>query len=332
MTLIDSSKKPEVYTKAVAITPHDTNAIATTPDALYIGSGNFTDADVDADLFTPDVWLRGGRNMTGTAGSSLTGWDAAQSTGGVDVASFGTINRIAGTTETNMVDVAHIVGGTSGMTISDSTAFDIGTGEFEFMTLIKIEDKGTGVYQRIVSRDYDAPASNWSLLRRATSSGGNLKMNIDGSDPVGSSVVPLDTWVVVGVARDSSGDIQIYIDGVADGSAVNNTTDLDTHNDPLILGARWTGTAYSQGMQGYMAEFLLWEGELRDDHRAAVVKNLQDRYLNTHTAQIKSRTDSSDAGTETSINLTVGEVHSISSELIKDTGTYAGNIVGLYKD
>ena len=320
------------YTEAYTITPHDTNVVEPRPDAYYVGTGNFTDEYNETDFYDPSVWFSGGRRMSSNYFTgSLSSWGH----GGGDPADPGTyslsgVDTITGTSDTNFVDVVHIKNPTSGITVSDASfgaSFDIGTGEFELMTLVKLEDKGDGTYQRIVSRD--ASNSNWGLLRRATSTGGQLKFAVSGGGPQSTSALSLDTWAIVGVARDSSGDIQIYINGVADGSSTNNTADLNTSaSDDLILGAQYT-TAYLQGLQGYMAEFLLWETELTTAQRADVVQKIQDRYLNPQKAKLITCEDPETPSTYVTYYPRVGEIFNDSPTIIRNTGKYAGDIVGL---
>jgi hypothetical protein len=72
-----------------------------------------------------------------------------------------------------------------------------------------------------------------------------------GDPGVGSSVgsIVLDQWHVVAVTRDAAGNVQLYINGVPDGSGVNADTGLGN----FIIGNRAAGSRTFGGVIGYLA-------------------------------------------------------------------------------
>ena len=316
------------YTKAFSITPHDTNALDPRPDAYYIGNGNYTDDHDDGDFYNPSVWFRfnDARGTTPIIGADSHGTSAkpaASSTAGV--------NKITGDSTTNFVDYGHWTAASSHVTVNDNAAFNIGTGEFEMMVVVRFEDNGN-LWQHIATRDKGA--SNWGWLRRnaAASNGGKIIFSISGSDPISATVASYGTWYILGVSRDSSNNVQLWRDGATDGSSVSNSADLDSDNDDnLVIGTMHNGTSYVQGVHGDIAEFILWETSLSTAERAAVVANLQDRYFNDRRGKIVTCSDPNDADTYSIEYPKIGTVIPESPQYIRNSGKYAEDIVGLQK-
>ena len=323
-------EKGDVYTKAFAITPHDTNYIDPRPDAYYVGSGNFTDDHTS--WSSPKVHLRGGVEMTSLSGT-LSGWGHADGNrSSLSLDSTGDVSVVTGTTETNMVNYVHFTAATSFMQIDDHADFNIGTGDFELMAVVRFEDNGNN-YQHIASRDKGN--LNWSWLRVSGShaDAGKIKFSIDGTDPKSDTAMPLDTWVILNVRRKDD-ELMLYRNGVEDmSSVVTNAADLDAQaDDHLMIGCIHNGTDHVQSLQGDMAEFMLWESALSDATRDTYVQRLQDRYFNTQRAKLVEQEISGDGTTLKTVYPKVGEVVKSSPPMIRNSALQAGNIVGLTKD
>ena len=315
------------YTKAYSLTPHNTNAIDPRPDAYYVGDGNYTNGHDDGDFYNPSVWFR----LDNARGSSpITGLASYGTSSKPDVDSTATVNKVTGNAATNFVDYVHFTAASSHVTVNDNAAFNIGTGEFEMMAVVRFEDNGNQ-YQHIATRDKGA--SNWGWLRRsdaASSNPGKITFSISGSDPVSADAPSYNTWYILGVSRDSSNNVQLWRNGATDGSSVSNSADLDADDDDnLIIGGMHNGTNYVQGVQGDMAEFILWETSLSTAERAAVVANLQDRYFNDRRGKLVTCTDPSDADTYSITYPTIGKIIDDSPKYIRDFGKQASDIVGL---
>lgn len=319
---------PDKFTKAYSITPDNSDYIDPRPDAIYVGSGNFTDGHDSSDFYSPSVWYRGGE-QTAVSGS-VNSWDnKVESRDSQMVGS--SVVATTGDASTNYIDYATFNAASDYLKTADTlTNFDIGTGEFEMMAVVRFEDNGNA-YQHIASRD--AAANNWGWLRRADNAGSNpgkIIFSISSTDPVSADAPAYDTWYILGVSRDSSNNIQLWRDGATDGSSVSNAADLDADNDDeLILGAKYSGSAYIQSLLGDMAEFILWETRLTTAKRAAVVGHLQDRYFNTQRAKVLTQEVSGDGDTIDTYYPQVGEIVNISPPMIRSSATIAGDIVGL---
>jgi len=326
MTLSKKDSKP--YTKAFAITPHDSNAIDPKPDAYYVGSGNYTDAHTTTDFANPKVWYRGGEQTT--MGGAVTSWSNKVNSRESTMTGSSIVDT-DGDASTNYIDYLTFNAATDYLKTTDTdTNYDIGTGEFEMMAVVRFADNGNN-WQHIASRD--AGASNWGWLRRsdaASSNEGKINFSIIGSDPMSATTVAYDTWYILGVSRDSSNVIQLYRDGATDGASATNGQDLnDSTGDPLVLGAKDNGSGtLVQSLLGDMLEFILWETKLSDKARADCVKYLQDRYFNDQVASLQRR----EGDTIATVYPKVGTVIEDSPEIIMSTNIQAGNIVGLTKD
>lgn len=329
------------YGRASAITPHDTNTIDPVPEAVYVGSGNFTDSVSAANFYNPSVWFRSEEFQTPTSAGALTEWEMYQGVGvnsdrtAPTSDSMASVNVVDGDASTNLQNYVSWTANNSHITSNDDAAFNIGTGEFEMMAVVRFDDNGD-LYQHIASRNKGA--TNWSWLRRSDahpgSAAGKLVFAVASSDPISDTVVPYGTWFILGVSRNSSNEIQLYRDGATDGAAVTNAADLDADaDDNLILGAITSddglGPTLTQSLRGGMLEFVLWETSLSTAERAAVVQSLQDRYFNKHRAQLKI-TDQD--GSQPDLKVGIGEVVEIKPSIIHTSHTYAGDIVGLRKD
>ena len=318
------------YTKAFSITPHNTNALDPRPDAYYIGNGNFTDGHTE--WGSPPIHLRGGVGMT-TLNDLVIGWAHAgggRTSLGLDNQSG--LDHVGGTAETNFIDYPHWSSANAYGLINDDAGFNIGTGEFEMMAVVRFEDNGNQ-YQHIATRDKGA--SNWGWLRRSDAAGANpgkITFSMSGSDPVSATTVAYNTWYILGVSRDSSNNVQLWRDGATDGSSVSNSADLDADDDDnFVLGAMFNGTNYVQSLQGDMIEFILWESALSSSDRAEYVQRLQDRYFNDRKAKIVTCSDPDDGDTYIIEYPKVGTVIEESPLHIRDSGKYAEDIVGLQK-
>jgi len=320
------------YTKATTIFPHDTNPIDPRPDAVYVGDGNYTDGHTWDDFYEPNLWYRGDEDMV--AGSPGTWDNHAQGNGSIPVRSSQlsvdgpTIDT--GDATTNGKPYWTFAANADHMTTSDTPAsFNIGTGEFEMMAVVRFGDNGDK-WQHIASRD--SGASNWSWLRRSDGAGTNaglLTISLVNNEPVSATAPAYDTWYILGVSRDGSNNVQLWRDGEFDGVSAGNSEDLDDDSvADLYIGAKGPGT---QSILGDMAEFILWEKVLTTAERLAIVNHLQGRYFNAKRAKLLVQDVAGDASTIDTIYPKVGEVNEISPNIIRSTSTVATNVVALYK-
>jgi len=315
------------YTKATALAK---GTVYSPPfDALYIGSGNYTETTTAGSVATPSIWYSSNDQGIGTySGMSSSRWDDRGATGDHG-ATTGTSYQASG--GPNGYSYYNFDTNTDYITVNDSTTFNIGTGEFEMMAVVKFVDNGN-VYQHIAARDKSA--NNWAWYRASDAAGSNpgkIVFSIAGTDPVSATTPAYDTWYIVGVARDSGNNVQIYLNGSTDGSSVSNSADLDSDDDDnLIIGGRYTGTAYNQSLLGHMTEFILWESELSDANRASIVQILQDKYINAPQANIINLDRDGTAGTFK--QLSVGKLYEIESTGIQTGSTVdhsAEDVIGL---
>ena len=319
------------YTKAFSITPHDTNALDPRPDAYYIGNGNYTDEHDDYDFYDPQVWFRFGQGGAERGSTPIIAHSAYGEGSNPSADSTAGVNKISGDSTTNFVNYCHWSAASSHVTVNDNDVFNIGTGGFEMMVVIRFEDNGDQ-WQHIAARDKGNNNWGWLRLKDSHSDGGKIKFSMPGSDPVSAAAAAYGTWYILGVSRDVSNNVQLWRDGATDGSSVTSSGDLDADdNDNLVIGAMHNGTSYVQGVQGDIAEFILWEKILDTDERAAVVTNLQDRYFNDRRGKIITCSDPNDADTYSIEYPKIGTVIPESPQYIRNSGKYAEDIVGLQK-
>jgi len=319
------------YTKAYSLTPHDTNATDPRPDAYYVGDGNFTDEHDTTDFYSPKVWYRGGEQTR--LGGAVTGWSNKVNNRESSMTGSSVVDT-TGDASTNYIDYATFNANNDHLKTTDTdTNYDIGTGEFEMMAVVRFADHGNK-YQHIAARDAGGSSENWGWLRRAdnaSSDPGKISFSIIGSDPVSATTAAYDTWYILGVSRDSSNVIQLYRDGATDGASATNAQDLNNETgDPLVLGAKDNGSGtLVQSLMGDMVEFILWETSLSSAERAAVVGHLQDRYFNDQRGKLVTCTDPSDADTYAITYPPIGKIIDDSPKYIRNSGKQASDIVGL---
>jgi hypothetical protein len=317
------------YTKAYSLTPHNTNAVDPRPDAYYVGDGNFTDGHDTDDFYDPKLWYRGGEQLA--VGGAVTYWENKVNTRFSTMEAYSVV-ATAGNATTNYVDYLTFDAASDYLKTDNTPAnYDIGTGEFEMMAVVRFADNGNA-YQHIAARD--TGASNWSWLRRSDAAGSNpgkMTFSMSGTDPVSADAPAYDTWFIMGVSRDSSNNVQLYRNGATDGSSVSNSADLDNDSDDdLFLGCKSAdGTTGVQSLLGDMAEFILWEEQLSTAERAAVVGHLQDRYFNDRRGKLVTCTDPSDGDTYSVTYPPIGKIINDSPKYIRDAGKQASDIVGL---
>ena len=260
------------YTKAQVLTPGTTYSEM---DALYTGSGNYTDGTVASDIGTPTIWWQGGTGQRTSEFGVVTWDDKLGDASAQAVSPLSGVTLSAGTTATNSTDFTTFDGSNAYLKVDDHSSLDFNR-EFEMMTLVYF-DSGTG-YQTIAAKDTIASAWQWARKNNANNNVATFWM--DGTDPEGAATLALDTWYILGVSRDSFNNVQLYLNGATDGSAVFNTTDL-SGTDNFFMGTRWTGSAYTQELNGSMAEYLVWSGKsLSTAERASAVQYINDRYFN----------------------------------------------------
>jgi len=312
------------YTKAVSVTTSDSTVYDPRFDALYVGGGNQTDLTVASDIGTPTTWYRSGdAESTGAASwdDNLGDRDATLDgpTSGV------TAMTVAGASSTNFKPWVTFDGSDSYLKAANYSDFNFDK-EFEMMVVIRFTG-GTG-YQTIAAKDYDSSAWRWFM--QSDGAGNEVQFAVGGDDPVGTASLSKDTWYILGVSRDSSDVMQLWLDGSTDGSSVTNNTDFSGDTGDFLLGSRWTGSAYTQEMYGDILEFIIWKGSsLSTAERSAAVTYLQDRFFNAQAAQVTLQNGASDIITHK--DCLVGKVLEISSDRVKATNTNATDIVALYE-
>ena len=130
-----------------------------------------------------------------------------------------------------------------------STDFALGTGEFTIEAWIKV-------------RNYDdenciLATGTGGPLFYVNQTSGTLKFRIGGVQDViiSSTVILLNEWYHVAVSRDSNSDIRMFINGVQEGSAVNNTFSFTQSG--LFVGA---ANANEYKMNGYLSNVRMVAG------------------------------------------------------------------------
>ena len=306
----------ERYSKAVAITPNDSVDLATRADAIYVGSGNWTEDTTAAQLSDPVFWLRADKGVIGT--SSVSAW-ADQSGNGNDAANVALQNPVLSTSET-LINNQAAVDFQSGdaMKVDDNNDHDF-DGAFEIMVLVKFDSLGT--YQAIISKDSDD--SIWNLKKDNDQT---IIFKANGADPATTSTVSADTWYLVGVSRTALNSIQMYLDGVADGSPVSNSTDFTTSDD-MYIGKRNAGT--ERHLDGQIAEIIMWDKKLNTDQYAYATWYMDNRYLRGDVehnfVDVKMTLD----GDVVVQRLKRGEVHKLAPTRIWAADTNGADIIAL---
>jgi len=310
------------YKRATAVTTSNSTEYDPPFDALYIGGGNQTDLTVGSDIGTPTVWYRSGDAES--IGAASWSDNLGDRDADLDGPASG-VTDTAGTSDTNFKPWVTFDGSDSYLKADDYSGFQF-DGEFEMMVVVRFTG-GTG-YQTIAAKDYDSSA--WRWLMQSDGAGNEVQFAVGGDDPVGTASLSKDTWYILGVSRDSSDVMQLWLDGSTDGSSVTNNTDFSGDTGDFLLGSRWTGSAYTQEMYGDILEFIIWKGSsLSTAERSAAVTYLQDRFFNAQAAQVTLQNGASDIITHK--DCLVGKVLEISSDRVKATNTNATDIVALYE-
>ena len=246
---------------------------SSTQDAIYIGSGSFYENVTAAELYAPVLWINGENTLVSLGKVSqmtdLSGNDYHATNSDADSRPT---RATSGLNTQKTIEFADASGGQH-LIVADNNDLDF-SGDFEMMIVIRIDEDAS--YDTFLAKD--TINSAWSWVHANAGGGGMVKFFTSGTDPVGATELTLEKWYILGVSR-TSGVIQLYLDGETDGDpSGSNTTDLSGTED-LYIGARWSGSATQQMLEGGIAELLVWDDSLSTNERANVVKYLQDRYF-----------------------------------------------------
>ena len=314
-----------IYTKAAAVTASDSTAYGTdgSPyfDALYLGDGNFEAGITASDLFDPKLWLKANAGVT-DSGGAISAW-ADQSGNSHNAAATNAPTVEAGVDATNGLATIDFnpAGNDDGLKVTDHADFDFSSA-FEMAVLVKFDLVNAN--RCVLSKDFYQNEWTWIC------DDGIMKFHVGGDDGIGSATLSTDTWYVVGISRGAaSRQIQLFLNGATDGSAVGNTQDLTGTND-LYIGQRFNDPGWSQGLDGEIAEILVWKAELTSAQRAYVYTYLTDKWLNPQKADVAVKVD----GVTTTLDKrAIGSIVEIfHATRVMATKTNATNIVALYKD
>ena len=315
------------YSKASAITPSDSTLYgpggAKFFSALYIGDGNFEANVVASELFSPKLWLKANTGVT-DSGGAISAW-ADQSGNSHNAAATNAPTVEAGVAATNglaTIDFDNAGANDDGLKVTDHADFDF-DGVFSMMAVVKFD--AVNANQAVMAKDKHS--SEWTWI----CDDGVMKFHVSSNDPVGAATLSTDTWYVVGVQRDVSNNMQLYLNNATDGSSVSNTEDF-SGTDDLYIGQRLENTTptYGQGMDGEIAEILVWKEHLSAKEREVVYTYLTDKWFNAKKADVAVVLD---GVTTTLKKRDVGTIIVMNpATKVMATNTNATNIVALYED
>ena len=327
------------YTKAVAVTAHDSNDLTLVADALYVGAGDYTDsqnlATLAGDAGEPNYLVNADDSFTFISRGSTTtylnnnGSSAPlvhpNNTDAVFTAVLNSIPEVRTTDATLNYKSMVFFNGGNYLSITDNVMMDWGTGDFSALILIKFNNTAAGNKEMILARDHDD--SVWSLYKDTDNV---IKVAHAGSEPTSGVTVVTDRWYTIEWSR-SSGTETIYIDGVNQGSAASNSENYDaiaTNN--MIIGSS-NDAGQGRFLSGSVPWFAFWKGSaLSAADRTAYNNYLNDRYLKTPQVDV-AYISSEDTSSVTSKRLKRGTVHPLAVKRVMDTGTDGSSIVALYK-
>jgi len=322
------------YTKAATITPHDTNAVSPTPDAIYVGEGNWTEQITAGSDFpvTPVLWLVTNQGVSGTA--PVTEW---QDQSGSGLRAFDDPDRQSGpiltaadaTIKTSFMRIAN----NEGFKVDDNSALDFGADAFTWMIVYRQSTAGVANANGKTLMAKEDTDDKWELRIESDSGGANIRLYTSGTDVEGTTDVGDEDWRIVTLTRAATGlgdarTHKLYIDGTIDNGSSGQTftaVDFDGAQDLYIGHDDGTATDFF----GDIAEIIMWDAELTAAQLAIVWDYLNDRHftgVEKTPAQIKMTVD----GTVTSERIPPG-VYEYSPTVVFDTGSKVDSIVALYK-
>jgi hypothetical protein len=128
--------------------------------------------------------------------------------------------------------------------VTDTSAlrFDNSGEDFSLFTWVKRNTTGT---EYLVSKE-DADNDGWRLMFNSSN---QVVCSQDATDVTSSASITDTAWHLVGCTIDRDGNGQVYIDGIANGSAVSMGTDAMATTSNIRLGTRsYTSTSYFNGL------------------------------------------------------------------------------------
>ena len=324
------------YTKAEAVTVNTTLDKQT--DAIYVGHGYATNDTTAIDLGRPDVWWKADEGIT-KSGTEVTAWvDQVASisltnvtTGlNIDVISEGP-DLDAGDADSNYKPfLSFTSAGQTFLTAAQNAAFDQGTGDFTVIVFIRFDD----ATRNNVFLSKDSSNSEWLLK---TTTGGKFTSVVSGADAITSTTLSDDVWYSLEWSHNGlSNESQMYINGVADGSAATAALDFDD-NEALLVGCR--NHSSEQYSDADIAEILYYNNAKLDaSTRTAVNDYFDQKYRASTHAKVTYFANQDDYAADPAVSseikhLEIGKVHQISTTRISGgTATNATDIVALYED
>lgn len=329
------------YTKASSVTAHDSNDLSAVADALYIGAGDYTDAQAFAtlagDAGAAEYFYRGEDSLVfGGRGSSVTYLVNRGSlvTSGIPDDSDAEFKQTGGAaipsidSDDPTLNYKEFVtfSGAQFLKIVDDAVLDFGTGDFSIVFVVSFTDTGNNNKEAIVARDDDD--SVWSVYKDTDNV---IKVAHAGADPTSGVTVTDNRWYTVEWTRDS-GTETIYIDGVNQGSTASNTENLSVPGAvKMFIGASSDSGNKDDYFKGKLAFFALWSATaLSASDRTDVNNYINDRYLKTPQVDV-AYISADNTSSVTSKRLERGTVHPLSVKRVMNTGTDGSSIIALYK-
>jgi len=130
------------------------------------------------------------------------------------------------------------------LTVADTAnlRFDAVTGDFSVFSWVKRDTNGT---MYVVSKE-DADNDGWRMM---FTSGNAVQCSVDAIDVTSSSTITDTKWHHIGCTIDRDGNGQIYIDGLANGTAGAISSEVMANTSAMTFGTRsYTSTSYLDGM------------------------------------------------------------------------------------
>jgi hypothetical protein len=326
----------DIYTKAEAFAVNTT--LDKQADAIYLGHGYSTDDTTASDLGSPNLWWKADEGITKGGSGTVSQWTEANGTGVnltstvgsllIDAASAGP-TWTAGDATSNYKDfLSFTVAGKTFLTAAANAQLDQGTGDFTVIMFVRFDDATAN--RVAMAKDYNN--SSWVLRTKLT---GEWIATVSGADASTDAVLEDMVWYCLEWSHNGTTDSsQMYINGVADGSAASAAFDFDD-DEAFLVGCRNNATEQYQEMD--VGEILYYnDSQLTAAERIAVNDYCDEKYRASTKAKVTYFTDQDAVDASVSVeiaDLKIGEVHPITAiRIAGGAATNAANIVALYKD
>lgn len=167
------------------------------------------------------------------------------------------------------------------LTVPDNDSFDFGTGNFTLALWINMDDPGAGQHDTIYCKGNPETASQWCFQVLGAGITSQVLNFRSGATSIASSAsqITTSTWTHVAVRR-SGTSIQMYINGVANGSAGVSAVNL-TNTQDISIGYRNAG--YNGYFAGLMDDVRIYDIALTNNEIKNLYNSIKIININTNT-------------------------------------------------